>query len=281
MTVMIAHRLASIRHADNIIIMGKGRILEQGNHESLMSNTDGSYFQLIGAQKLASDDSFESFLSDENEIDTEKSIGAKTEAAISQSLSSEALVESSNPLGTFAIIGRCLTLSRSKLFFTLLALVGSLTTGGLILGESIIFGHLVQLLNSSAPSGQGNFYCLMFFVVSLAALAGYIMSGYCFGLMSEHLIFRTRELSLWTILRQDMAWFSQPGRSTSALISIISMDAGHFSGLSGVIIGTIVSALVSVVGGAILGFIVAWKISIVLFATSPVVILAGFLRLRV
>jgi ABC-type bacteriocin/lantibiotic exporter with double-glycine peptidase domain len=59
------------------------------------------------------------------------------------------------------------------------------------------------------------------------------------------------------------------------------MDAGHLSGLSGVIIGTIVSALVSVVGGAILAFIVAWKIAIVLFATSPVVILAGFLRLRV
>ena len=59
------------------------------------------------------------------------------------------------------------------------------------------------------------------------------------------------------------------------------MDAGHLSGLSGVIIGTIVSALVAVVGGAILAHIVAWKIAIVLFATSPVVVLAGFLRLRV
>ena len=78
-----------------------------------------------------------------------------------------------------------------------------------------------------------------------------------------------------------MEWFLQPGRSTSALTSVISMDSGHLSGLSGVIIGTIVSALVSVVGGAILAHVVAWKIAIVLFATSPVVILAGFARIRV
>jgi ABC-type bacteriocin/lantibiotic exporter with double-glycine peptidase domain len=78
-----------------------------------------------------------------------------------------------------------------------------------------------------------------------------------------------------------MEWFLQPGRSTASLTSIIGMDAGHLSGLSRVIIGTMVSALVSVIGGAILAHIVAWKIAIVLFATSPVVILAGFFRLQV
>lgn len=121
----------------------------------------------------------------------------------------------------------------------------------------------------------------MFFVVALIALVGYITSGSCFGIVSEHLIFRTRDISIRTILRQDMEWFLQPGRSNASLTSVISMDAGHLSGLSGAIIGTIASALVSVVGGAILAHIVAWKIAIVLFATSPVVILAGFLRLRV
>ena len=59
------------------------------------------------------------------------------------------------------------------------------------------------------------------------------------------------------------------------------MDSGHLSGLSGVIIGTVVSALVAVIGGAVLAHIVAWKIAIVLFATSPVIVLSGFYRLRV
>ncbi|KUJ06999.1 P-loop containing nucleoside triphosphate hydrolase protein [Mollisia scopiformis] len=282
-TVMIAHRLAPVRSADNIIVMGKGEILEQGDHESLLSRSEGVYRKLIEAQQFSSDDASEVSMLDKADLVVEATPGLDSDEDVMKvsdikEVVSEAEIQT---FGTFAILQRCLALSRSRAFFTCLGLVGSLTTGGLILGESIIFGHLVELLNGDVPSDRVNFFCLMFFVVALAALAGYTISGSSFGLVSEHLILRTRDLSLRTILRQDMEWFLQPGRSASLLTSVISMDAGHLSGLSGVIIGTIVSALVSVVGGAILAHIVAWKIAIVLFATSPVVILAGFFRFRI
>jgi ATP-binding cassette subfamily B (MDR/TAP) protein 1 len=279
-TVMIAHRLASVKAADKIIVMGKGRILEEGNHESLMLRVGGAYRQLIEAQNIGSDDSYEQPVSEKVDLVIEDTPEVEAEA-LPISLSEEEEAGKIKPHGTFSILRKCLSLSRSRVFFTFLALLGSLITGGLILGESIIFGHLVQPLNGTIPTGQVDFYCLMFFVVALAALAGYVTSGSCFGIVSEQLILRTRDISLRTILRQDMEWFLQPGRSTASLTSIISMDAGHLSGLSGVIIGTMVSALVSVVGGAILAHIIAWKIAIVLFATSPVMILAGFFRLRV
>lgn len=32
-TIIVAHRLASVKTADNIIVMGKGRVQEQGNHD--------------------------------------------------------------------------------------------------------------------------------------------------------------------------------------------------------------------------------------------------------
>ncbi|KAH7355097.1 ABC transporter-like protein [Rhexocercosporidium sp. MPI-PUGE-AT-0058] len=280
-TVMIAHRLASIKTADNIIVMGNGQILEQGNHDHLMSFEDGVYLQLIEAQKLTSDDETDYSVSTKHKLAMHEAIETEDEVVPQPSENQELSSFKFEQFGTFTILRRCLALSRSRIVFTILALVGSLTTGGLILGESIIFGHLVELLNGAVASAQVDFYCLMFFVVALAALLGYVASGSCFGIVSEHLVFRTRDISLRTILRQDMEWFLQPGRSSSSLTSVISMDAGHLSGLSGVIIGTIVSALVSVVGGAILAHIVAWKIAIVLFATSPIVMLAGFARIRV
>jgi ATP-binding cassette subfamily B (MDR/TAP) protein 1 len=280
-TVMVAHRLASVKDADNIIVMGRGRVLEQGNHHSLVLNPNGAYRRLIEAQRFSADDACESAPKENGCFITKEHFGVEEVLEVAMVPSANAASSGPISFGTFTILRRCLALSRARLCFTLFALVSSIITRGLIIGESIIFGHLVQLLNGSFMSEKVDFFCLMFFVVAIAAFLGYATSGTCFGIVSEHLIFRTRDISLRTILRQDMEWFLQPGRSTSSLISVVSMDSGHLSGLSGVIIGTIVSALVSVVGGAILAHIIAWKIAIVLFATSPVVILAGFFRLRV
>jgi len=47
--VVIAHRLSTIRHADQIIVMDKGRVVETGNHEQLMKHK-AFYYKLIESQ---------------------------------------------------------------------------------------------------------------------------------------------------------------------------------------------------------------------------------------
>ena len=44
-TIVIAHRLSTIEHADKIIVLHQGRILEQGTHEALLSK-NGAYAEL-------------------------------------------------------------------------------------------------------------------------------------------------------------------------------------------------------------------------------------------
>ena len=39
-TLIIAHRLATVRHADLIVVMDQGQVIATGNHDSLMQDSE-------------------------------------------------------------------------------------------------------------------------------------------------------------------------------------------------------------------------------------------------
>ena len=51
-TLVIAHRLSTIRHADKIVVLDDGRIIETGAHDELMAR-GGRYAQMVETQSLA------------------------------------------------------------------------------------------------------------------------------------------------------------------------------------------------------------------------------------
>ncbi len=50
--IMIAHRLKTVRHADQIVVVDKGRIVQKGTHEQLMTQ-DGIYKRFVDAREQA------------------------------------------------------------------------------------------------------------------------------------------------------------------------------------------------------------------------------------
>ena len=50
-TLIIAHRLSTVRHVDRIYVMRKGRIVEEGSHPELLK-ADGYYAQLYNRKRL-------------------------------------------------------------------------------------------------------------------------------------------------------------------------------------------------------------------------------------
>lgn len=49
-TVVIAHRLSTVRDADRVLVLDGGKVVEQGTHDALMTVTDGRYRSLVERQ---------------------------------------------------------------------------------------------------------------------------------------------------------------------------------------------------------------------------------------
>ena len=52
-TVVVAHRLSTIRNADTIAVVQQGKIVEQGSHSQLMQVPMGAYASLVRHQQQA------------------------------------------------------------------------------------------------------------------------------------------------------------------------------------------------------------------------------------
>ena len=61
-TIAIAHRLSTLREANRLIVLDRGRIVEMGNHAELMAR-EGYYYRLYQAQARNVDTEDESFVS--------------------------------------------------------------------------------------------------------------------------------------------------------------------------------------------------------------------------
>jgi ABC-type multidrug transport system fused ATPase/permease subunit len=278
--LMIAHRLSTVVEADYIAVVTDGQVVEEGNPRDL--SKDGKIFRgLLDAQNtglVAPRPTLESpsATSEASNISNKDNVHKESD---------DREIVSSGPAPNLRQIATTFwRLSEPEHLFILVGIIASTISGCIILGEAIVFGNLVQLLNNDRGDSEfqdnANFFCLMFFVCALVALASYTASGTAFGIASSRLTNRVQATLLRTVLQLDIAWFAGPGRSVHELMSSFSKDSGDLACLSGVALGTIFTVIASLFGGIILAHAVAWKIAIALLAAVPVMILSGYVRLR-
>ena len=55
--LLISHRFSSVRHADHIVVLADGRVIEQGSHDELLA-ANGRYAELfrLQAERFAEDE---------------------------------------------------------------------------------------------------------------------------------------------------------------------------------------------------------------------------------
>lgn len=298
--ITIAHRLSTITTADNIVVMHKGIIVQQGTHAELMS-TGGPYADLVNLQTLGSSgkiisdsdtisksdrsstdaDMEKRGLSEDTEDDHKLEISTTEVPAVDE----EADEPPTPNKSLWALAKGYAPAVRPHLLTVFIALIGSSIVGGAFSAEAVIFGNTVGSLSpchtAADISSKGNFYGLMFFILAIIEFFANVVSWSGFGFVSEKIACRVRVLSFRSLFEQDLQWHQSEGRTPATLLSYITRDGDALAGLSGSVIGTLFSITINLIAAIILTHIIAWKIALVCLALVPLLLGAGLMELRV
>lgn len=301
-TIVIAHRLSTIKNADNILVMERGgKVVEQGTYAALMER-NGVFASLVRLQSLKSDeDGIDPRSSGETTSDKTNTNKRRTKDGVESLTDAEKSSEGedsgdeanthalentrTSDRGFFSTFGAVLGLARPQLFFILFGIVAATIVGGSHSGEAVIFGNVVGRLNGcrlpSEIRESASLFGGLFFGLALIEFLANVVSAASFGWVSEKLLFKTRVLTLRSLLDRSLHWHDSEGRTPGTLVAYISADAIAMSGMTGTILGTTFSVIIGLISGIILAHVIAWKIALVLLACVPIIFMCGFLRIRV
>ena len=289
-TISIAHRLSTVRDADNIIVLEDGRKIEQGTHFDLLEQ-GGVYAAMVETQTLRSPNLNTITGSEETIVnDSHKKAHATTKGNLDLSNEKDfSKAKEEHNVGSqrslYSTMRGVASLARPQLFFVFLGLFMGSVVGGTYSGEVVIFGYIIGRFSScqGGPNirAAGQLFGLLFFSFAVLAFLANAVSGSAFGWFSEKMVFKVRVLCFRALFHQDFQWHSSNNRNPANLLSYVSSDASALAGLSVTIVGTIVATVANLLAGILLTHIIAWKIAVVLLATLPILLYSGLMRLRV
>ncbi|KAK6264322.1 ABC transporter-like [Theobroma cacao] len=295
-TIVIAHRLATVRNANTIVVLDQGSVVETGNHRQLMERS-GAYYKLV---KLASEALSNPTL---NEKNTQKSIefstydksayeGSRSPCAyeISSSKYIKSIQEANQveeeiqqrlKPGEFQI-SKIWTLQRPEVVTLLLGFLLGLHAGAILSIFPLLLGLALQAyFDDSTSKLKREVAKLSLALVGLGfgciiAMTG--QQGFC-GWAGTKLTIRVRDILFRSILKQEPGWFDFEDNSTGILVSRLSVDCLSFRAVLGDRYSVLLMGVSSAAVGLGVSFYFGWRLTLLAAALTPFTLGASYLNL--
>ncbi|KAF7592329.1 hypothetical protein BBP40_000385 [Aspergillus hancockii] len=280
-TIMIAHRLSTVRQADHIIVMKGGIDVEQGSHEELLAIDDGLYHNLVHAQRL-------DLLAEDETDPTEVTQGLKEEVnlahvALQEPRQDEDVTGTVKNRGFFSSVGLVLYEQRANWPLYLTTLIGAIGAGAAFPLQSWLFAQLIQVFQYTGEKlvDEANFWALMFFILALAIAVSYCTVGYSACSVSVEISAACRKEYFQSILEKPIPFYDLNENASGSLASRLATDPKQVQELIGLNGIFPLISIFSMVGCIAIAFSFGWKLSLVaVFAALPCTFLAAFMRIR-
>uniref|UniRef100_H2ZPT2 Bile salt export pump n=1 Tax=Ciona savignyi TaxID=51511 RepID=H2ZPT2_CIOSA len=310
-TVVVAHRLSTIRSADKIFAFHEGQIMEEGSHEELLLIKDGVYSNLINMQagresEEHTEEKVESPEPDDIDImfkpSDHTSIHRKRSRTMSgssmSSLMNQKKLNDEDLLSALqqhreqkeeeedipdVSFGRIIAMNKPEWYYMAAGCVFAAIAGAADPVNAILFAEVLTVFSLSDVEEQkskATLYALLFVGVGVIVFIAYCSESTLFGKSGMELTVRLRKRAFQSLMRQDIAYFDDHRHSPGALCTRLSTDASRVQGCTGVRIGTIIKNFSSLGVALGIAFAYGWKLTLLTIAFIPFLILGGLLEMQ-
>ncbi|KAL7191798.1 hypothetical protein ACSBR2_023801 [Camellia fascicularis] len=284
-TIVIAHRLSTLRDADLIAVIQSGQVVECGSHDQLAQNIHGPYSAMVQLHRAFMNDktvspseAIESNKSSSRDRDVDAA-ETKNESTTPSNHGSKTDQETEEQYGPY--LWHFIQITGSQWKSTLLGCIGALCTGLIQPMHSYCMGALlaVYFINDHGEiKSQTRKYCFAFLSFAVSVFITNVIQHYSFGVMGENLTKKVRESTFAKIMTFEIEWFDQEDNSSGALYSRLATDATMVRTLVADILALVTQAISSATLSLILGLVLAWKLALAAIAMQPLIISTFYMK---
>uniref|UniRef100_A0A8I6XVU7 MDR-like ABC transporter n=1 Tax=Hordeum vulgare subsp. vulgare TaxID=112509 RepID=A0A8I6XVU7_HORVV len=301
-TLIVAHRLSTVRNVDCITVVHQGKIVEQGPHQALVKDSNGAYSQLIRLQETHGNErrkiqdpgvpnslSKSTTLSIRRSMTTDSFGNSNRYSFRSVELHEDKITGEQNkedlPDGKTlqkAPIGRLFYLNKPEVPFLLLGVIAASVHGIIFPMFGILMSGVIKSFYEPPDKlrKDSSFWASIAVVLGVAAFIAIPAEYLLFGIAGGKLIERVRTMSFQNIVHQEIAWFDNPSNSSGALGTRLSVDALNVRRLVGDNLGIIVQSTAAIITGLVIAFTADWRLALIIICVIPLVGAQGYAQVK-